>query len=368
VLFRHVLRNALIPILTGVVVVLPLLFIGSLLTESFFGIPGWAATRSMRSIGRTSRSSGDGLSRCRAVHHRAVADRYLVHHRRSAGPVELMSVQPVVLWTDALIYLLLVLVMLSVWYTRRHEHLLKPWRQVARRRTAQVAMVVLGFYIAVGLLDTLHFNPQTGTNDDGAPIYSTEVLSLFDHLVGPLRTQQEKTYSAPFAIRLFSKESIDLPDGTQLRDFPRLVYGGAHLPDDGSGKGRDIAARAALGAAKGMALWLLAMWALSGFRLHRLLRLLRGDMAQPWHVGAYTALLLGALLAAALELSGYYHVLGTDKVGESVFYQALKSIRTGLVIGTLTTLVMLPLAILLGSWRATSAAGSMTSSSIFTRP
>lgn len=40
VLFRHVLRNALIPILTGVVVVLPLLFMGSLITESFFGIPG----------------------------------------------------------------------------------------------------------------------------------------------------------------------------------------------------------------------------------------------------------------------------------------------------------------------------------------
>ena len=40
VLFRHVLRNALIPILTGVVVVIPLLFMGSLLTESFFGIPG----------------------------------------------------------------------------------------------------------------------------------------------------------------------------------------------------------------------------------------------------------------------------------------------------------------------------------------
>jgi peptide/nickel transport system permease protein len=40
VLFRHVLRNALIPILTGVVVVIPLLFMGSLLVESFFGIPG----------------------------------------------------------------------------------------------------------------------------------------------------------------------------------------------------------------------------------------------------------------------------------------------------------------------------------------
>ncbi|EXJ16538.1 ABC transporter permease [Imhoffiella purpurea] len=40
VLFGHVLRNALIPILTGVVVVLPLLFMGSLISESFFGIPG----------------------------------------------------------------------------------------------------------------------------------------------------------------------------------------------------------------------------------------------------------------------------------------------------------------------------------------
>ena len=40
VMFRHVLRNALIPILTGVVVVIPQLFMGSLLIESFFGIPG----------------------------------------------------------------------------------------------------------------------------------------------------------------------------------------------------------------------------------------------------------------------------------------------------------------------------------------
>jgi peptide/nickel transport system permease protein len=40
VLYKHVLKNALIPILTGIVVILPLLFTGSLITESFFGIPG----------------------------------------------------------------------------------------------------------------------------------------------------------------------------------------------------------------------------------------------------------------------------------------------------------------------------------------
>jgi peptide/nickel transport system permease protein len=43
-----------------------------------------------------------------------------------------------------------------------------------------------------------------------------------------------------------------------------------------------------------------------------------------------------------------YHILGTDKVGNDVLYFSLKSIRTGLVIGTLTTLIMLPFAVMLG--------------------
>ena len=40
VMFKHVLKNGMIPILTGVVVVIPTLFMGSLISESFFGIPG----------------------------------------------------------------------------------------------------------------------------------------------------------------------------------------------------------------------------------------------------------------------------------------------------------------------------------------
>ena len=47
-------------------------------------------------------------------------------------------------------------------------------------------------------------------------------------------------------------------------------------------------------------------------------------------------------------LATHYHVFGTDKVGNDVLYQSLKSIRVALVIGTLTTLVMLPFALLLG--------------------
>ena len=84
------------------------------------------------------------------------------------------------------------------------------------------------------------------------------------------------------------------------------------------------------------------------FDHRRLWRLLSGKLENPWHVAAWTALAVALLVGACWSWAGHYHILGTDKVGEDVFFQALKSIRTGLVIGTLTTLVMLPAAILLG--------------------
>ena len=68
----------------------------------------------------------------------------------------------------------------------------------------------------------------------------------------------------------------------------------------------------------------------------------RAETATPWWAVLLTSGMLLALAGPTLTLCGYYHVFGTDKVGQDVLYLALKSIRTGLVIGTLTTLVLLP--------------------------
>jgi peptide/nickel transport system permease protein len=76
--------------------------------------------------------------------------------------------------------------------------------------------------------------------------------------------------------------------------------------------------------------------------------ILGGRCEIPWGTFLITLSIMLVLIAVAAELSLKYHLLGTDKVGEDVLYQSLKSIRTGLMIGTLTTLVMLPAAILLG--------------------
>ncbi|MDH3872419.1 MAG: ABC transporter permease, partial [Gammaproteobacteria bacterium] len=101
----------------------------------------------------------------------------------------------------------------------------------------------------------------------------------------------------------------------------------------------------------GLLLVLLGVWLARRSRHslgHAIRSILAGRTRMPLRVILLTLGVLALLFCLALNLSTAYHVFGTDKVGQDVFYQTLKSIRTGLVIGTLTTLVMLPFAILMG--------------------
>jgi len=263
--------------------------------------------------------------------------------------------KPVFLSTDILIFLLLGLSLLFAWYASRHEHLSAPWRRVAGSRTAQGAMVVLACYVLVGLLDSVHYQPRIDTRADGSPIYSGEVRSLFDWLAEPLRANQEKTYSAPLAVQLYTKETIELPDGSTVRDYPRLSHAGAHLADP-QARWAEIADLAKQGVAWGVLAWGSTVLLLGGLAgrargthlAEGVAALLRGRTVQPWYTALWTLLVMALLVGVIASVGSHYHLLGTDKVGEDVLYQALKSIRTGLMIGTLTTLVMLPAAILLG--------------------
>ena len=138
------------------------------------------------------------------------------------------------------------------------------------------------------------------------------------------------------AIRSFARDSA--ADGSG-RDFPRLQYGGAQLGDAAEKHVEDILQRVLGGAFAGLLLWLV----LSGLLY---LRLRKSRLA--WRSVLAVLLAVMVLGGATMSLAQGYHVLGTDKVGQDVLYLVLKSIRTGLLLGTLTTLIMLPAAILLG--------------------
>ncbi len=253
---------------------------------------------------------------------------------------------PVILWSDALVFLLLAAGGAMAWYVRRHEHLLLPWRRVAQSGAAMVSLLVLSLFLLVGLLDTLHYRVALPDKNGGDTVYSPEVLSVFDKLVEPLRLHTEKTYSAPLAVTLYARESLTDAQGRVLREYPRLQYGGAQ---DGS----DVAKRAAIGALAGLLVGALLVWIISSFPRRRESsritnhRVAVQSRAQQWPV-IIAALLIAALIGMTINLAAAYHVLGTDKVGQDVLYLSLKSIRTGLIIGTVTTLVTLPLALFLG--------------------
>jgi peptide/nickel transport system permease protein len=266
-------------------------------------------------------------------------------------------IKPVVLWTDALIFLLVAVVVAFIIYARGKPHLRAPWSQVLRSRIAAGSLVILLAFIMTGLLDSLHFRlPLTDNGNAGKTHYAVEVLSVLDVLAGPLRTRVEKTYSAPFATHLYTRENIEQADGSVLREYPRLEYAGIHLDDPARDRGADILKRIATSGLETLpaaGVLLLGVALLLGRRDGQgtrgaLRTILQGRTETPWRVILVTLILLLLLLLLAVNLGTAYHVLGTDKVGQDVLYQSLKSIRTGLVIGTLTTLVMLPFAVLLG--------------------
>jgi peptide/nickel transport system permease protein len=262
--------------------------------------------------------------------------------------------QPVFFVTDLLFFVLLAVALGYVLYARRHEHLRAPWRAVARDRLAMVAAVCLGFYSAVALLDSIHYRQRLGDGPDGQVQYAMEVLSLLDTAMGQIRTQVETTYSAPLALRSYAKVTEERPDGAKVRLHPRLQFAAPgledteHLPDllatmtRGLAEGLAAAAAVCLvlvaGLARRAGRSLAAQWA----------EIRRGQTSIPW--GTVLLAIAVGVVAVVLcaRLGVRYHLFGTDKVGQDVFFQAVKSIRTGLVIGTLTTLLMLPFALALG--------------------
>ncbi|WP_332674218.1 ABC transporter permease [Aromatoleum sp.] len=276
-----------------------------------------------------------------------------------------MDFRFVLLWTDALFFLLLAIGLAAIVHVRRSEPLRAAWRKVGSRATGMSAATVLLAFLAIGIADSLHYRPMLAPVGTGGVVpssaadsaaYSSEVLSALDALLAPLRLRVEKTYSAPFAAELYARETLELPGGGQERIYPRLAYGAAHLDDPANQLPQDVRQRFVGGAAAALALWLLAVVVVilgvargsaRGVR-DAATAVLRGETVLAWRAALVT---LGAILlvaGTAVALGAHYHVFGTDKVGQDVLYLSLKSVRTALLIGTLTTLVMLPFAIALG--------------------
>jgi peptide/nickel transport system permease protein len=262
----------------------------------------------------------------------------------------------VLLATDLVLWLLLLAVAGYVWHALRTPTLRQTWRVVGRDAAAMASAVVLTAFVAIAAVDSIHYRPllplAPGAAPDAAPAYSPRTLSVLDALLAHPREAREKTYSIPLGTHQYSKETM-LIDGKAVRDYPRLVYGGAHLADPEREWVGDVLLRSARGLAFG-ALGAALLWVVVsalraravGVGVRASLRAIAtGATDVPWRAMLVTASVLVLFGGWVAALWPHYHPFGTDQTGNDVLFQTLKSIRTAVVIGSLATIATLPFAI-----------------------
>lgn len=275
------------------------------------------------------------------------------------------------LWTDIALFALLFAVLLYAWHVSRSPALRATWGRVARNTPAMCSAVVLLVFVVIGLLDSLHYQPRlppvvvapaaatvaspgalatAAASTAAASIYAPKVMSVLDALLEDTAfARPEKTYSAPLAWLQYTKESILQEGGEPRRDFPRLRFGGKHLTAPEAQWGADVSKRLLVGLLVGLlvACTVIAL-TLSLMRRGSARQVWRGETEIPYRAILITTTVLCLMFGAVFGLASGYHVLGTDRTGNDVLWQALKSIRTAWVIGSLATVAMLPPALIFG--------------------
>ena len=270
----------------------------------------------------------------------------------------------VCLATDALLWLLAFAFLGGLVVILRSPLQRAVWQKVFQQRLAVVSAVLLAVAAVFALLDSIHFReplPPLADASAGEVVqvrYAVEVRSVLDLLLTGLRSDYERTYSAPLAVNLSALEpvTVTLPDGTTVvrREAPRLrVAGQAFPPGPVSAEAywSDVLMRVGSGTVGGLLLASLLMligWGLLRWQRTRAGTPLKARVSTPLRCAGASVTALCVIGGVFISLSGNFHVFGTDKVGQDVLYQVLKSLRTALVIGLVPTLVTLPIGILLG--------------------
>lgn len=219
----------------------------------------------------------------------------------------------------------------------RQEQNRRVFLSIVKKPIAASASIILLFFLITAVLDSIHLR--------GGP-------SLLDQILSPLGDTYEKTYSAPFALNLYTSEMI-LLKGHVEQIYPRLDY-----PPQEVQTIKDIPHWVKIAVLKALCISCLILLMIGiGILFYRKIQLslskelvlhTERSIGKTPLYAFLTLFVCIFIILLSYMLSRYFHIFGTGKIGQDIFYYTVKSIRTGLVIGILTTLFMMPLALFSG--------------------
>lgn len=233
----------------------------------------------------------------------------------------------------------------------KHQRFQYVFNYVLSNRLSMISLMIFGIYMGLGILDSIHFQLPSALNEG----YDNKVKSVLDLMVAPWDDVYEKTYSMPFSKFSYVKETIEV-ENKLVRTYPRLEYGAAHLNHDASII-QDVLKKLGYSFIVSLlfcsSLWICCvLWLclIKSISIRMLVaQIIFNQTKIPVRLIVVMSFIIIFIGYSFFHLSQYYHIFGTDKIGQDIFFQSIKSIRTALIIGTLTTLVMLPFAVILGT-------------------
>ena len=249
------------------------------------------------------------------------------------------------LLTDIFFYIIFFSLILYINYVRKTPDIRETWSYVFKNKTGIISAVVLSFFMLTALLDSIHIKDKIYNEDRNEYVYSQEINSILDIILLPISKNTEKSYSSPFSSHLYSKETVKSYNDKEKRIYPKLLHKGNHNKylDDNI---KNIFFTSLLSILKSFILVFfiyILIFREEVFKNKFIFSPLKRNL-----VLFSSLLIMLSIILILYDLGTQYYVLGTDKVGEDVLYKSIKSIRTGILIGTLTTIVMLPFAVFLG--------------------
>ena len=263
------------------------------------------------------------------------------------------------LWTDIMVWILVLALIAWGWVISHSPQVRKQWHTIFQSNIAISCAVILLFYLFFALMDSVHMRfevePTEGREKSAEVQYQADMVSLLDQFFKHSIKNTERTYSSPFATEEYTKSIVVDDSGVSKQEYLPLKHAGVDL-GKGESSQNDILGKSLFALLLGLLIsdLLIALHIFWRSRVSRISfmeqiqQVIQGKTQLPWRTAYFTFAVLIVLFTWLYYLSFSYHVLGTDKVGGDVLYHSLKSIRTGVLIGILTTLVMLPVAVFLG--------------------
>lgn len=231
-----------------------------------------------------------------------------------------------------------VFLLLGILY-RQDPSLQRIYRQLSFDPWGLWALMTFVVFWMIAVLDSIHIaEPQT----------TQGIQSVLDLLLRSMTVKQELSYSLPFATHSFQPSIEHLVNGHWLSMVMPL----------------EINQGQSLHVIYWFFLWGLGVILFSSLCYATLLYLskpstgtwgehgiafIKGSYPRPWRTLGLGGIFLFASIWGIIIFAPHFHLLGTDKIGNDLLVEVLKSIRTAMILGIVTSLITMPIALCLGA-------------------